>query len=72
MFEVKLFPEHALPYSGKFDTYAEAVAWIAEDPNADIMIWEDEEDIGEERFRQLLDDVTATLARQATQGDSHG
>jgi hypothetical protein len=62
MFDVKLFPDDACPYSGTFDTYQEAVTWIAGEPEADLMMWEDDEDIGEERFRQLLGDVAAARA----------
>ena len=61
MFECKLTQENGTSYSRKFDTYDEMVVWIAGEPNAGMMVWEDEEDIGIERFTQLQNDVAALL-----------
>ena len=59
MYEVKLTQENGTCYSRKFDDYDEMVRWIAGEPEAGILVWEDSEDIGTERFTQLQDDVQA-------------
>ena len=61
MFEVRLTQEHGTSYSRKFETYEEAVQWIAGEPEAGIMMWEDNEDIGTERCIQLQEDGEAAL-----------
>lgn len=59
MFEVKLTQENGTCYSSKFDDYDAMVAWIAGEPDAGIMAWEDSEDIGTSRLIQLQQDVEA-------------
>ena len=57
MFDIKLTQDNGTCYSTKVETYDEAVRWIAGEPEAGIMIWEDGEDIGTERFIQLQEEV---------------
>ena len=59
MYEIKLTQENGWCYSSKFDDYDSMVQWIAGEPDAGIMVWEDSEDIGTERFIQLQDDIIA-------------
>jgi hypothetical protein len=62
MFEVKLTQENGTCYSRKCDTYEDVVRWIAQEPQAGIMISEDGEDFDTERFIQLQADVEAARA----------
>jgi hypothetical protein len=59
MYECKLTQDNGTCYSRKFADYDAMVRWIASEPEAGIMVWEDDEDIGTERFIQLQRDVEA-------------
>ena len=57
MFKVRLTQENGAKAHAEFQEYNEMVVWIAKQPEAGIMVWEDGEDVGTEQFIQLQKDV---------------
>lgn len=57
MFEARLTQENGTQESREFADYDAMVHWLAEQPPAGMMVWEDGEDISTERFIQLQNDV---------------
>jgi hypothetical protein len=59
MFDVTLTQDNGTCTSGKFATYEAMVRWIAHEPDAGIMAWDDSAPFDTEAFIQLQNDVEA-------------